>query len=82
MAQVIMAPTPGIFWHRPGPDDEDFAKPGDEINQGEVIGVIEVMKMFMNIEATENGIFTRYLVGHGEIVVMGTLLAEISGESA
>lgn len=81
MAHEIMAPTPGIFWHRPEPDAEVFANPGDEISRGEVIGVIEVMKMFMNIEATESCVFNRYLVGHGETVIMGTPLADISRDS-
>lgn len=82
MAHEITAPTPGIFWHRPDPDAPVFAQPGDEVARGSVVGMIEVMKMFMNIEATEDGVFTRYVVGHGEPVNMGTLLAEMSGSAA
>lgn len=54
-----------------------FVDPGDSILKGDVVGVIEVMKMFMNIEAPADGVFVRYLASHGESVAMGSPLAEI-----
>ncbi len=82
MSQEIAAPTPGIFWHRPAPDAPVFAEPGDPIAKGDVVGVIEVMKMFMNIEAPAGGVFVEYLAPHGESVAMGSPLLAIEATSS
>ena len=80
MPYEITAPTPGIFWHQADPGAEAFARPGDEVARGSVIGMIEVMKMFMNIESTEDCVFGRYLAGNGESVNMGTPLIEVMAQ--
>lgn len=77
--QMIAAPTPGIFWHRPSSDAEPFLTPGQEVRIGQTIGIIEIMKMFVEVHADSDGIFKQYVIGNGESVPMGASLVELEG---
>ena len=77
--QMIAAPTPGIFWHQPRSDAEPFLTPGQEVRIGQTIGIIEIMKMFVEVHADSDGIFKRYVIGNGESVPMGASLVELEG---
>ncbi|UCH96481.1 MAG: hypothetical protein JSV88_06435 [Candidatus Aminicenantes bacterium] len=53
---VVTAFTTGIFYARPSPDSPPFVTPGQEIEKGKALGLIEVMKTFNHIifQGTEN----------------------------
>jgi acetyl-CoA carboxylase biotin carboxyl carrier protein len=53
--EVIESPTPGIFYRRPDPDEEPFVEVGDEINQGDVVCLVGVMKNFNEISTPFDG---------------------------
>lgn len=74
---VIPSPAPGIFWHRPDPDAEPFLVAGQTVEAGQTIGVIEVMKMFVDVQADRAGAFKRYVAENGESVPMGAALVEL-----
>lgn len=76
MTATIPAPTPGIFWHRPDPDAAPFLAPGDEVVAGQIIGVIEVMKMFVEIPSDRTGTVKGYVAADGETVPIGAPLVE------
>jgi len=59
---VIKSPMVGTFYRRPGPDKDPFVKPGDTINHGDVICIIEAMKLFNEIEAEISGTVVKVLV--------------------
>jgi len=59
---VVKSPMVGTFYRRPAPDKEAFVKPGDKINQGDVICIIEAMKLFNEIEADVSGTVVKVLV--------------------
>jgi acetyl-CoA carboxylase biotin carboxyl carrier protein len=46
---VVPAPQSGRFYHRPGPDNPPFLNPGDELQEGTTLGLIEVMKTFAHV---------------------------------
>ena len=48
-ALVLPCPQSGRFYHRPAPDDAPFAAPGDELEAGRPVGLIEVMKTFAHV---------------------------------
>jgi len=50
-AQALTLPAPhsGRFYNRPGPDSPPFLTPGDELKEGTVLGLIEVMKTFAHV---------------------------------
>lgn len=73
----IQSPAPGIFWHRPNPEAEPFLKAGDSVSVGQVVGIIEVMKMFVDIHSDREGLFKAYVADDGETVPMGAALVEL-----
>ncbi|MCP3979927.1 MAG: hypothetical protein GY716_11525 [bacterium] len=46
---AVVAPTDGVFYRRSAPDQEPFVDVGDEVAEGQPIGLIEVMKTFNQI---------------------------------
>lgn len=51
----VKAPMVGTFYRKPAPDKETFVKVGDQITAGQVICIIEAMKLFNEIEAEVSG---------------------------
>lgn len=58
----ICSPMIGTFYRRPSPDKPPFVNVGDEVKQGQVICVIEAMKLFNEIEAEFNCKIVKVLV--------------------
>ncbi|MFM2224561.1 MAG: acetyl-CoA carboxylase biotin carboxyl carrier protein [Bacteroidota bacterium] len=52
---VIKAPMVGTFYRSAGPDKPAFVKPGDKVKKGQVICIIEAMKLFNEIECEMDG---------------------------
>jgi acetyl-CoA carboxylase biotin carboxyl carrier protein len=52
---IIKSPMIGTFYRRPSPDKEVFVKVGDVIKAGDVVCVIEAMKLFNEIESEVSG---------------------------
>ena len=65
---VVRAPMVGTFYASPNPDAPPFVKVGQRIKAGEVLGIIEAMKMFNQIEADVSGTIAAILVETGEPV--------------
>lgn len=47
----ILSPLPGTFYRRPAPDAPPYKQVGDRVAVDEVIGLVEVMKMFNEIRS-------------------------------
>ena len=58
----INAPMIGTFYRAPGPDKPTFVNVGDEVKEGDVICIIEAMKLFNEIEAEVSGKVVKVLV--------------------
>ena len=52
---TFKSPMIGTFYRKPGPDKEVFVKVGDTIQKGDVLCVIEAMKLFNEIEYDGDG---------------------------
>lgn len=70
----IVSPLPGTFYRRPAPDQPPFAKEGDVIAAGAVVGLVEVMKTFNQIHADAGGRIVRFLVESEGAVEAGQAL--------
>jgi acetyl-CoA carboxylase biotin carboxyl carrier protein len=46
---ALRAPTDGIFYRRPSPDEPNYVEQGAEVARGQVLGLVEVMKCFNQI---------------------------------
>ena len=58
----VLSPLPGIFYRRPAPDKPPYKEAGDRVEEGDVIGLIEVMKQFTEVNADASGKVVRFLV--------------------
>ncbi len=75
--QTIISPLPGVFYHRPSPDQAAFKSVGDSVSEGDTVGLVEVMKSFHEIKSTTAGVFASYLVDNEGTVQAGQPLLEI-----
>ena len=76
MAQIL-SPLPGTFYRKPAPDKPPFKSEGDTVAVGEVIGLIEVMKSFIEVHADAAGKIAKFVIDNEEPVMAGQPLAEV-----
>jgi biotin carboxyl carrier protein len=72
---TVPTPLPGVFYRKPSPDADEFARPGDQVDAGQTIGLIEVMKSFSELKAPSAGTLTEFLVEDGDEVSVGQDIA-------
>jgi len=70
----ITSPMVGTFYSAPSPDDAPFVKVGDNISIGQVICIVEAMKLMNEIEADASGRITEICVKNGDSVEFGQVL--------
>jgi acetyl-CoA carboxylase biotin carboxyl carrier protein len=68
---VITAPMVGTFYASPSPGAKPFVEIGDEIKVGQVLCIIEAMKMMNQIEADKAGRITSVMAHNGDPVEFG-----------
>ena len=69
--EVVTAPMVGIFYTSPAPDQSPFINKGQNIKTGDVLCIIEAMKIMNQIEADIDGKLIRVLVENGDPVEYG-----------
>ena len=67
----VAAPLSGVFYTAPAPDERAYVHEGDEVEPGQVVGLIEAMKVFNEIHAEVGGVVARVLVSSGQVVQAG-----------
>ena len=65
---IIKAPLVGTFYLSPKPGEPQYVSIGDKISSGDIICIIEAMKIFNEIESDFNGVIKEILVGDGQPV--------------
>lgn len=65
---IIKAPIVGTFYAAPSPDKPPFVKVGDEVKKGDVIMIIESMKLMNEIQSDFDGVVDKILVDDGQPV--------------
>ena len=65
---VLRSPMVGTFYASPNPDAPPFVKLGQQVKAGDVLGIIEAMKMFNQIEADVSGTIAAVLATPGQPV--------------
>jgi acetyl-CoA carboxylase biotin carboxyl carrier protein len=68
---IIKSPLVGTFYRAPSPGAEPFVKEGDFVKKGQVLCIIEAMKVMNEIESDVDGIVERILVENGKPVEYG-----------
>lgn len=75
----IKSTLAGTFYLRKEEDEEPFVKLHDRVEENTVVGLVEVMKLFNEVEAGINGEIADILVKDGDFVEYGQPLFEIKG---
>ena len=74
---TVSSPLVGTFYASPSPDAEPFVKTGDRVKKGQVLGIIEAMKLMNEIESEYDGAVEAVLVNNEEVVEYGQPLFRI-----
>jgi acetyl-CoA carboxylase biotin carboxyl carrier protein len=76
--QTMKAPMAGVFYQSPSPEAEPFVSIGQKVNVGDVLCIIESMKMMNEVTATASGTIEEVFVTNAEAVSTGTPLFAFS----
>ena len=76
--KALTSPMVGTFYSAPSPDAEAFVKVGQTVKEGDVVCIVEAMKLMNEIESDYNGKIEKILVEDGQPVEYGTPLFEIA----
>lgn len=75
--RVVTSPLVGIFYSASSPEAEAFVKVGDRVKKGQVLGIIEAMKLMNEIESEYDGVVEAILVKNEDVVEYGQPLFRI-----
>jgi acetyl-CoA carboxylase biotin carboxyl carrier protein len=67
----VLAPLTGVFYRAPSPDVEPYVEVGDHVEPGDVLCVLEAMKLFNEIQSDDAGTILRVVPENGELVSQG-----------
>lgn len=76
--KTITAPLVGTFYISPAPGEKPFVEKGQQVKKGDVVGIIEAMKLMNEITATEDGVVETIEVEDGSLVEYGQVLIRLS----
>lgn len=74
---VVVSPLVGTFYSASGPEAEAFVKVGDRVKKGQILGIIEAMKLMNEIESEWDGVVEAILVNNEDVVEYGQPLFRI-----
>jgi acetyl-CoA carboxylase biotin carboxyl carrier protein len=75
---LIKSPMVGTFYRSSAPGAKPFVEPGQAVKAGDVVCIIEAMKLLNEIEADHDGIVTTILVENGQPVEYGQPLIALA----
>ena len=65
---IVKSPIVGTYYRSPSPDKPPFVKVGDKVKKGDVIMIIESMKLMNEVQSEFDGVVERILVSDGQAV--------------
>lgn len=74
---TVKSPIVGTFYGSPSPGASPFVSPGDHVQKGQVICIVEAMKLMNEIEADASGEIVKCLVTNGQPIEFGQPLFTI-----
>jgi acetyl-CoA carboxylase biotin carboxyl carrier protein len=74
---IVKSPIVGTFYSSPSPGSPSFVSPGDRVDKGQVICIVEAMKLMNEIEADAAGEIVKCFVVNGQPVEFGQPLFSI-----
>lgn len=75
--ELVTAPLVGTFYNSPSPDSDPFVSLNKKVNKGDILCIVEAMKVMNELTAPISGEIVRLHVEDGEMVQYGDILMEI-----
>ena len=72
--KIIKSPMVGTFYSKPSPNKETFVKTGDIVKKGQVICIVEAMKLMNEIKSEQAGKVVQICVKNGDPIEFGQVL--------
>ena len=76
--KIVKSPLVGTFYAAPSPEAETFVKKGGIVKKGQVLGIVEAMKLMNEIESEYDGVVEDILIGNEDTVEYGQSLFVIA----
>jgi len=70
----VKSPLVGVYYSAPSPDSENFVSIGSKVKKGDVLCIIETMKLMNEIQAEQDGEIVDICVKNGDIAEFGQVL--------
>lgn len=68
---IVTAPIVGTFYQSSSPEKEPFVKVGQTIQEGDVVCIIEAMKLFNEVQSDYSGVVKKILAQDGDLMEYG-----------
>lgn len=78
----LESPMGGMFYRGPSPSEPPYVQEGDPIQEGQIIGLIEAMKVFNEIPSPLTGTIVKIVTQNGSLVQAGQVLMIVARETA
>ena len=75
--KVITSPMVGVFYSAPSPEAKPYVSVGQNVSAGDVVCIIEAMKLMNEVPATEGGVVAEICVQNGDVVEYGQPLFKL-----
>lgn len=66
--EQVLAPLVGVFYAAPSPEEDAYVQVGDSVKKGQVLCLIEAMKMMSEITAPKDGVIKKIFVKNQDVV--------------
>ena len=76
-AHVLKSPIVGTFYRAPSPDADPYVQVGERVKRGQVLCIVEAMKLMNEIESDEDGVIEEILIRNAQPVEFGEPLFAI-----
>lgn len=77
-SRTVKSPMVGTFFRSPSPDAEAFVDTGDQVEEGQVLCIVEAMKVMNEVKAERSGVIASVLIEDGSSVEFGQPLFSFS----
>ncbi len=74
---LVLSPTVGVFYSSPSPEAKPYVSVGDRVKKGDILCVIEAMKLMNEIPAETDGVIAEICVTNGQVIEFGQPLFRI-----
>lgn len=72
--QKIVSPIVGTFYSRPSENEDSFVKVGQKVRKGDVLCILEAMKIMNEIKSSHDGIIRKAVLSDGDMADFGKVL--------